>query len=103
MIAMVESVGIDIDTKMQWVLDAALRKCTDYGGEITLCTETGRGYHIRLRLPRPLPYLESFVVRLKLGDDPYRILFDMRRYVAGAMTGIDVLFDAKAIYSRPLG
>ena len=94
-------VGVDLDTKQERTLERCLERC-EARGEVLWCRETGRGYHIRVRVP-PCTYLESFIVRMSLGDDPARILFDLRRYVAGAMTGIDVLFDSKIIYHRPLG
>lgn len=99
---MVETVGVDLDTKDFDTLDRCMARCAMWG-RIRYCRESGRGFHIRLVLDLPMHVLDSFTLRHWLGDDPHRILYDLRRYRIGHEVGIDVLFDAKVIFHRSLG
>ena len=94
-------VGIDLDTKDERSLEFCFERVAGYG-QVLWCRESGRGFHLRVKLNRPVSYLESFVVRHRLGDDSERILFDLSRYCSGHHHAIDVLFGAKVIFRRSL-
>ena len=94
--AEVDVIGIDLDAKDLDLLERILGYCSEVG-IVTMARESGRGFHVRVSLDRPLPYLDSFILRHRLGDDAHRILYDLRRYQQANYMAIDVLFDSKVI------
>lgn len=95
---MISTVGIDLDSKAEHDLERMLIRAA-LVGEVLWCRESGRGYHARIRLHKPCGILESLIVRFGVGDDPIRIIFDLRRIVAGLEGSIDILFDSKTRYT----
>ena len=85
-------IGIDIDTKERKVLSLVLDNCRKYG-EIKV-KESKHGYHIWVKLFKPVSIKNSFWLRFHLGDDSMRLLFDAMRYINGSKN-IDILWDNK--------
>ena len=84
--------GIDIDTKDRKVMRVVLDNCREYG-EIKV-KETRHGFHIWIKLFKPVSIKNSFWLRFHLGDDSMRLLFDNMRYINGSKN-IDILWDNK--------
>ena len=85
-------IGIDVDTKNRKVLSIILDNCREYG-EIKV-KESKHGFHISIKLFKPVSIKNSFWLRFHLGDDPMRLLFDTMRHINGSKN-IDILWDNK--------
>lgn len=88
----VYSIGIDLDSKDKQKLIKTQKGASFYG--MIQTTSSNHGYHIKVKLHKPVKLKESLWIRLYLHDDPMRLLFDCLRIVSD-IDDLDVLWDIK--------
>jgi len=89
-------IGVDIDSK-DW--NAIYTICKSkylarFAGGYSRVTETTKGFHVRMYLPFELTPEKTIEVRRYLGDDPWRIDYDIAR-LRVARDLLDVLYEEK--------
>ena len=99
------SIGVDLD----WINPKDL--VTEYmiaryyfmnRGKVNVYRSSGGiGYHFRIKLDKPVDFIENLYWRVVLGDDPNRIKFSVKRIMTDP-NGTDVLFDRKGETGRDI-
>ena len=88
----IDSIGIDLDSKDKETLQTTQNNASIYG--MIRTTNSKNGYHIRVNLSTPVKLKESLWIRFHLGDDPLRLLFDCLRIINNE-DNLDILWDIK--------
>jgi hypothetical protein len=88
----IHTIGLDIDKKDKKYLEKTQDSASVYG--MIQTTQSKNGYHIKIKLNKPVKLKESLWIRYYLNDDKMRLLFDCLRIVSD-IDDIDVLWDIK--------
>lgn len=63
--------------------------------KIKVCfSSSGTGFHLKATIPKKLPPLEIMKIKAFLGDDPYRIRFELKKMYAGCKI-VEICFNLK--------
>lgn len=89
---LVDSIGLDLDTKDKQNLERVQKQSSAYG--IIQTIPSKNGYHIKIELFKKVKLKESLWIRFHLGDDPLRLLFDCLRIISDE-DNLDILWDIK--------
>lgn len=99
----INSVCIDLDCyttakKFKGLISKSEKRCKTFG-QITHSKKTKHGWHIKVKLNKPVSFWRSIEIRYYCLDDTRRLFFDIMRYRSGSKI-IDVCFDVKKTYKR---
>ncbi len=68
----------------------------------TFWSPSGRGFHLKIFLNKPIPLIDNIIFRAVLLDDPHRIRYSLKKYFMGVYSGVDICFDYKnGKYEKP--
>lgn len=90
-------IGIDLDTGETYsLLKTYFRAKSMFPNKVikVLYSPSGRGFHLRINSTEK-NVLTHLYKRAMLGDDPYRILFSLKRYGMGGKNAYNIMFRYK--------
>ena len=87
----VSSVGVDLDSHCGYSLVRCVVRAYSFGSPRVFYTRNG--FHVEVKLFKPISMVKSLDIRCALGDDPDRLAVDeFRVNVSGDCRRLDTLF-----------
>jgi len=93
---MIRDLGLDLDSHDGFIFTKTVLNARRFGKVSTEYTK--KGFHIKIRLSRPVSHDQALDIRRLLCDDPKRLEYDEFRLRVGDLDSFDTLFDWKKGY-----
>lgn len=95
---MIKTINVDLDCyttekKFKNFVDKVKNHANNFG-VIVHSKPSKNGWHLSIKLEKPVTFWQSIDIRYALNDDPARMFYDIRRYRSGGKM-LDTCFNKK--------